>query len=178
MNRIPDRKKLRREYLRLKCIGMLLKHGGLLLCFPLAFVAVLLGMVGLCIGAYGLLHMDPFMLIGVILIVLAAILGFLSYSAYYAVGFGDQVLNTTYVPPVTPDTLPVKEVLVRGAEEPAAASETLLRATVKSEATKAEELLAHSSGHDRRAGLMRVQGRRAAKMRRDPCSFWGNIPPG
>ena len=50
------------------------------------------------------------------------------------------------VPPVTSSTLPAEEVLVRSAMEPTAPSEILLRATVKGEETKAQELLRAASG--------------------------------
>jgi hypothetical protein len=47
---------------------------------------------------------------------------------------------------VTPMDLPAERVLVRGAAEPSAPSETLLRATVMGDETKAEELLRVVSG--------------------------------
>ena len=51
-----------------------------------------------------------------------------------------------YVPPVTAASLPVEEVLVRSAAQPSSPSETLLRATVKGEETKEEELLRVAHG--------------------------------
>jgi hypothetical protein len=51
-----------------------------------------------------------------------------------------------YVPPITFSTLPAEEVLVRGAAEPSAPSETLLRAGVKSEETKPTDLLRATTG--------------------------------
>jgi hypothetical protein len=48
---------------------------------------------------------------------------------------------------VNNSTLPAQQILVRGAAEPSAPNETLLRAGVKGEETKAEELLRNSQGH-------------------------------
>jgi hypothetical protein len=46
-----------------------------------------------------------------------------------------------YVPPVTPDTLPATEILMRGSEAPTLQSEVLLRGAQKGEETPKEELL-------------------------------------
>jgi hypothetical protein len=55
----------------------------------------------------------------------------------------------SYVPPVPPDTFPAEEVLVRGAEEPQAESETLVRAAMPTtEETPAEQLLRSSQGQE------------------------------
>jgi hypothetical protein len=53
-----------------------------------------------------------------------------------------QKTREQYSPPVTPDTFPANEILVRGSEEPPVAqSEILLRAAQKGEETPKEELL-------------------------------------
>ena len=52
--------------------------------------------------------------------------------------------NDSYVPPVSLSNLPAEEILVRGAEEPTAPSEVLLRAAGKGEESKAEQLLRSS----------------------------------
>jgi hypothetical protein len=59
-----------------------------------------------------------------------------------------RAASLPYVPSVTdlPDPLPAEEVLVRGAQEPSAPNETLLRATVFSEETKVDELLQAAPG--------------------------------
>ncbi len=50
--------------------------------------------------------------------------------------------SNPYVPPVTPDTLPADEILVRGSEEPPVAqSEVLLRAAHRGKETPKEEWL-------------------------------------
>ena len=43
-------------------------------------------------------------------------------------GAKEKVAQLPYVAPVTPDTLPAEEVLVRGTQEPQAGRETLVRA--------------------------------------------------
>ncbi len=58
----------------------------------------------------------------------------------------EEIRVVPYVPPVNLSTLPAEEVLVRGAEQPTAPNGTLLRATVKCEGAKAEELLHVVSG--------------------------------
>ncbi len=53
-----------------------------------------------------------------------------------------QKTREHYIPPVTADTLPADEILVRGSEEPPVVqSEVLLRAAQKGEETAKEELL-------------------------------------
>jgi hypothetical protein len=129
MNPLPDRKKLRREYLRKKGLFYLVRFG-----FPSFMVACCLLVV------HPRHSQSPF--IHDILMLLAAI----SSAAW--IMLTEQVKNTdwmrkhtTYVPPVKRSTLPAEEILVRGAGEPTAPTETLLRATVKDEAARAEELL-------------------------------------
>jgi hypothetical protein len=55
-------------------------------------------------------------------------------------------VRVPHVPPVPLNSLPIEEILIRGAAEPSATGETLLRAGVKGEETKAEELLRVASG--------------------------------
>jgi hypothetical protein len=136
MNRVPDRKKLRQEYLRkqawvstrltLSCFSSLL--------FVMLFgICTMFALFGGTWAAY-------------------VIFGTLAFGCVYVMRViireTDRAVkdyDIPYVPPVTPSTLPAEEVLVRGAEEPNAPQETLLRATVKGEDTKTEELL-RSSG--------------------------------
>jgi hypothetical protein len=46
-----------------------------------------------------------------------------------------------YVPPVTPDTLPADEILVRGSEEPVAVQSEVLLRSAQGQDTPKEELL-------------------------------------
>lgn len=66
-----------------------------------------------------------------------------SWYVYPYVRMADRdVRSLPYVPPVTPDTLPAEELLVRGAERPPTEeSIVLLRAAGESVETPAEELL-------------------------------------
>lgn len=139
MKRIPDRKKLRREYLRKKGET----YANIVIYFLILFVPVIaLYMFFKCdsgtrvrIGIFAALTW----------IIFAPIYELLWYLFWCAIVELSKELNKAkqipYVPPITPSTLSAEEVLVRGAEEPSAPSETLLRATVKGKATKREELL-------------------------------------
>jgi hypothetical protein len=54
----------------------------------------------------------------------------------------NEAKSLPYIPPVTPDTLPPDEILVRGSEEPPVAqSEVLLRAAKATQEAAKEELL-------------------------------------
>ena len=147
MNRVPDRKRLRREYLRKQVLG----HGkggfgvlfyvlGSLLCPVSGCIAVLL-----LLGAT--LMLSPWCLITALAFAGMAVATWKLASCAWRLldGFEDAA-RTPYVPPVTTSTLPVEEVLVRGAAEPSTPSETLLRAAGTGEETKAEELLRSSQG--------------------------------
>jgi hypothetical protein len=140
MNPVPDRKRLRREYLRKKGIGYAHATFYGALAAPCAFAVMLL----LITTWTYLPRARP---IG--LIVLACLIGlaglcicWLGRSARQA---RQKARRVPYVPPVTPSTLPTEEILVRGAAEPSAQGATLLRAGVKDEETKGEELLRSST---------------------------------
>jgi hypothetical protein len=137
MNRVLYRKKQRIEYL-------LAKGTALVSVSALKFAA---GAVVLAMSCFLVAYNN---LPPIAVIVLAP---FFFDVPYFLMRDGERVVtdleqkarSIPYVPPVSLDSLPAEEVLVRGAEPPAAMSETLLRATVKDEATKAEELLRSSA---------------------------------
>jgi hypothetical protein len=64
-----------------------------------------------------------------------------SRCSRYLVQKADEAATLPYIPPVTPDTLPAEEMLVRGSEEPQAGSETLVRPSTATRETPAEQLL-------------------------------------
>jgi hypothetical protein len=133
MNKVQDRKKQRREYLRKKAM---------IYALPVMVAA------GTVVSIYNLLGPDFTRTQGVASTIWAVIpCGFLVVLswAHYSKARRDAA-RITHVPPVTPVTLPADEILVRGAEEPSAPNGTLLRATVKGETTNAEELLRVVSG--------------------------------
>src|SRR5579859_5815758 len=129
MNRVPDRKQLRREYLR--------KKGKVWL--RLSILTALRGsplVVGFVFALHSLLRnasssdvividfaLTSLLLIGTVLLLTAGI----------RQDFRHDFAILPYVPPITPSTLPPEEVLVRSAQEPPAPNETLLRAAVECE---------------------------------------------
>jgi len=137
MHRALYRKKLRLQYLLSKATALVSASA-----IKLASIAVVVAV------AYSLLayHKLP---LGVVILLAP----FFFAVPYYLMRDGERVVtdleakarNMPYVPPVSLDTLSAAEVLVRGAQEPSAPSETLLRATVKGEETKPEELLRSST---------------------------------
>lgn len=140
MNPVPDRKKLRREYLNRR----VMYHGMAASAWIWVLMATLFGVMSLVIAAVGLAYRSwpslwPLFVqsfggfIGALVIVGIAMRGRKKMLA---------ILQTTdYVPPVTPSTLPAEEILVRGTTEPFGPSETLLRASVKGKEANAEAML-------------------------------------
>jgi hypothetical protein len=136
---ITDQKRLRGEYLLTKaeayasgvlCIVLFLATGAIaLLCLYVAVRTFLPFLHGDTLGS---------VFVGAIVSETAA--GFSAWHLAKGIEGAKVRATTTYVPPVTPDTLPLDEILVRGSEEPTIQSEVLLRAA-KSEVTLKEELL-------------------------------------
>jgi hypothetical protein len=143
MKRAQDRKKLRRQYLYSKLTGychITASTAGLL--FAVAGVVLFGGLAALVLSC---IHDAPTDL-GIILILLMTVgalacggLGLYQYRAAQLAR--DRIARLSYVPPVTPNTLPAEEILVRGCEQPAAQSDSLLRATQNVPETPSQELL-------------------------------------
>ena len=77
------------------------------------------------------------------------VFGLVAWLGWKTLKHGKQALPLTYVAPVTADTLPAEEVLVRGSEEPAQKqSKVLLRGTDSSRGTGEQELLRSSQGQE------------------------------
>jgi len=131
MKSVPDRKRLRRKYLWKKArvyTGPLAATAFTALCF----IRVVMD------RGYVQEHLY--------LTVVQTIGGLVAiYFFCYRVAKA-EVAKIPPVPPVAPSILPAEEVLVRSASEPPETSETLLRATVKGEEVKAEEMLRSSQG--------------------------------
>ncbi len=124
------RKHLRREYLRKKghAYALFTLNGALLLPFlVLACASFILSFVW--VGLPG--------------IYLSALFAWCTYSCWRGIQDGmNEAKSLPYIPPVTPDTLPPDEILVRGSEEPPVAqSEVLLRAAKATQEAAKEELL-------------------------------------
>jgi hypothetical protein len=125
MKQVPDRKKLRREYLRRKAFAYGI--GGIFLVITLTFFVAWLHQTGLdSVSRNAFLY--------------CSVLVFFVWTAVKV--SRDAVKSVPYVPPVISDDLPADEILVRGSEElPVAQSEVLLRGAQKGEETPKEELL-------------------------------------
>jgi hypothetical protein len=134
MNQVPDRKKLRKKLRREYLI-----FGGwnVVLCVT-EVLLLTIGYIYIVCNAPHNNYTGRFVLILGLFVALGAfILGHEAKKDH-------RVTCDRIIPPITPDTLPADEILLRGAQEPSAPNETLLRAGVKSEETKAEELLRSS----------------------------------
>lgn len=131
MNQAPDRKKLRRDYLKKtrRFCSHLLLLAGIAVIGPLAVHSIVNSR-----------DRGPLWPLGALVWIV-----FVAFALYDGVGKTRRALKTArqaYVPPVTPNILPAEEILVRGAAGPSAtAGETLLRAAIDESAIKAEELL-------------------------------------
>jgi len=134
MNQVSNRKKLRREYLTNK--GKAYSR------------AVLLPLLAILLVVLIDVHLPrSFTSVGFIGGAVAfAYSRIVRCSWRYSKRQVARAAQIPYVPPVTTDSLPAEEVLVRGATAPPASGKTLLRAAVKGEETKAEELLRNSRG--------------------------------
>ena len=85
--------------------------------------------------------------IGLLLCIFMASCMGVVYFAILLNYYHKNIKHIPYVPPVTSDTLPAEEVLVRGSEEPTQEqSKVLLRGTECSMGTGEQELLRSSQG--------------------------------
>lgn len=148
LDRVPNRRKLRQEYLKKKAKAYSKSAFFGLVLLPFASCSVLFGVIAVVvlIGLMYALFSGRLVSSVVPLLFVGLAIGFVLWIVTWMfwVFLRDELEEARiipYVPPVTVETLPAEEVLVRGAEEPAAIRETLLRATTGTEETKAEELL-------------------------------------
>ncbi len=143
MKQVPDRKRLRREYLR--------KKGGGYISMIISMLVILItGLMFLMFTFYILWLVlfirggrTPFhVLLGVLSVCMASGIGFAIWHLVRDLRETRQkVALMEYVPPIKAGALPIDEILVRGSEEPPVAqSEMLLRAP-QAQVTSKEELL-------------------------------------
>ena len=151
--RVPDRQKQRQEYLKKKIGGFGKGLGAGLASMVMAAVTGLLIAVGLMVifeaGRADISAKQSVLALfsGIGLIILGCIMGRTALrSGHYARRQVSSAALLPYIPPITSDTLPVDEVLVRGSEEPAEQSCVLLRAAGERADIPAEQLLRASSG--------------------------------
>lgn len=143
MRPVPDRKKQRREYLKKKGKA----YSALSL---LSFVSLFMFLVMLFCGLLGFAFLGNAFNMRLAPAILCSVVSFgvVAAAAYARKGIQRDIehtihdlAKTRFVPPVTADTLPAEEVLVRGAEAPTATRETLLRPIRATQEAKTEELL-------------------------------------
>ncbi len=123
MSRTQERKKLRQEYLKKRTMGYGKAYASLYLPLLATIIAGFLGgkvIISLTSGNY--------ILTGICLAVLAALLvivplRWILRSVRYAAKMYNEAETLS---PITPDTLPAEEVLVRGSEVPLQAQRQLL----------------------------------------------------
>ena len=135
MKQVPDRKKLRQDYLVKRTYASIGGLMGWILLFALSAAAILcacMAVLSILIGT----------ITAMLYLGLAVAGGFASYKAWRIIARSEETIaNLPYVAPIAPDTLPAEEILVRGSSEPPVAqSEVLLRAAQGQETPK-EELL-------------------------------------
>ncbi len=151
MNRIQERKQQRQEYLKQKG-----KAYSIMAIFSTVLgLTIISGLVGIVYLAL-LILFDPKTaseqqvsspLSKLIFLAFMALLAFGLYMALCCSvrdgrALRRQIAQLPYIPPVTPDTLPAEELLVRGAEEPKQAqSEVLVRPVMHEQETPSEQLL-------------------------------------
>jgi len=135
MSSTQERIKKRREYLKQKGKAYFEVSLAILLAMPfLVFVVMLASFVGKFIQA------------SILAIMLGSPIFFFFRLAYESHRKAKQL---PYFPPVTADTLPAEEVLVRGSEEPAQEQgKVLLRCTDGSTGIGEQELLRSSRGQN------------------------------
>lgn len=135
MGNTHERIKQRREYVKRKVMAYVLMTLSILVAIPCALLAVILFLLAVASVFEGI----PWVEIFWPALKLGELALRFSESAQKAHGEAKQL---PYIPPVTADSLPAEEVLLRGAEKPPQEqSRTLLRAADGSAATPEQELL-------------------------------------
>ena len=146
MSNTQERFNQRKQYLKQKRIAY--AKGGIadLLIVPCAVLSVCLFLAALfCLYIGGIpLLVSPIVFVAALLIASLCILfADLARRRY------EEAQQLPYVPPVTADTLPAEEVLVRASEKPKEEqSQILLRGTDSSAGTGEQELLRSSQGQE------------------------------
>jgi hypothetical protein len=142
MKQVPDRKRLRREYLRSRIHLQIASRvaSGVFLVMLIAMIFFLLLSLGCAIQArrFGGSWWDWFWC--GIYALLALTSGRTAYRSCFWHEEAKGAARLPMVPPFHVDVLPADEILVRGSEQPTIQSEVLLR-VAKSEETLKEELL-------------------------------------
>ena len=148
MKQVPDRKKLRREYSRTKVNAYLSGTVCALLFIPAFLFSLVMWLSTAAMLVYTVIgtikNPSTFSQMIGMLIALGLCTCIPTLFAY-ALGMGiagaSKAACVPYVPPVTADTLPADEILVRGAEAPPVAQSNVLLRAAQGLETRKEELL-------------------------------------
>jgi hypothetical protein len=147
MRQAPDRKKLRREYLRRKSVGTATAILNAVFFVPclimtIACLVVTIGRIVIYIKEAP----DGVLPVSILSAVLTAIFARCTYSCWKGVEDGIASAQLPYVPPATPATLPADEILVRSSEEPPVSQSKVLLRAAKQQEIAPEELLRMNQG--------------------------------
>jgi hypothetical protein len=150
MKQVPDRKRLRREYLKRKMSAYTMITVGGTVFVPSLIAAFLFAAMTVVICGFAFKDLRPLELVGALFCgVVTVFFTWLTYKSHHAMYRGRIEARLPYVPPVTPDILTAEEILVRGSDAPPAMqSDVLLRAATEHESPK-DELLRMSQGEPR-----------------------------
>ncbi len=136
MKQVPDRKKLRREYLRKKVrysTVIVLCLVGTICFVPFVIQNTMESIRNFSPASLGI---SAFILQGGLMIWLG-----ISAMRLHLHHARTQAKKLTFVPPVTADTLPAEEILVRGSQEPPVVRSDILLRVPDEQNTLPEELL-------------------------------------
>jgi hypothetical protein len=155
--RVPDRQKQRQEYLKKKagaCRKIFSGSVGFLCLFSIAFVFFVSACAALIRSWIG--QSLLWFVYAIVLGLWAWGMGYRCWDMYHFIkNVKEEQAAMAYSPPVTPNTLPAEEVLVRGSQEPTQEQSTvLLRAAGVGEEVPSEELLRASSGEHNISGRL------------------------
>jgi|SRR5579871_414311 len=145
MNKVPDRKKLRQEYLWKKGLAysiLVLRSvvGILGLLFTLWAIALVIYFRSNAEALRPAVDVPEEIALGCG--VAAIFAGLFTVVCGWNIPRAYKAIQIPHIPAVVPDLLPAEEVLVRGSEEPPVAqSDILLRASITEQETPPEQLL-------------------------------------
>jgi hypothetical protein len=144
MKQVPDRKKLRREYIENKQSAYVQLFVGSMLLLPSAIIAIISAIITVigCLSTILARQFSNFVNCLLIGGVVTLFFGLIAWMGSTIIAEGKRLKRIPYVPPVSLNILPAEEILVRASEKPPVTqSEVLLRAAQKGQETPKEELL-------------------------------------
>ncbi len=135
MNKVPNRKKLRREYLSTKRRLNLIQIVGFMVLMPSTLMPLLLIMASILLLRYSVLYSCA------TLVALAVWLLIVRWGWRALMEVEKRERSLAYVPPATPNTLPAEEILLRSSQVPAVEHSSVLLRAARGGETPEEQLL-------------------------------------